>query len=557
MGKSIKPETGVLRQRAEKLLESRTQGKVFQILEADALKLIQELEVHQIELELQNEELMLAKEQVAKAADEKYVELYDFAPSGYITISKEGKIIEINLFGSQMLGDERSNIIGRKFGYFVSDDTKQIFNQFLETVFDSKLKESGQVILSDNGKTPVYVHIDGIAMENDRYCLMTMVDITELKVAEQIIRLSQEKYKTLLNASPDGILLIDLNGIITEVSEIGLEVFCANTKNDLVGKDFYRLVPSNEKKALKRIIERTMNEGLVQNVELILKKRNQSLFFSEISSTLIQDPKGTPLSYMIIIRDISRRKKLESKQLHADRMASLGEMASGIAHEINQPLNTISLAMDNILHEAATNENIGKDYLNKKAEKIFENITRIRNIIDHVRAFSKSNDDYILASFNVNECIKNAVSMISEQFDHLAIKLNIQLEKNLPLISGNTFKLEQVIINLLSNAKDAILEKKKKKPAVFDMLIGIRSFQEKQSVIIEIADNGTGISEEDIDHIMLPFYTTKDTGKGTGLGLSISYQIIKEMNGTIDIVSKASYGTIFKVILNIPNKEVA
>ena len=138
MGKSNKPEAVVLRQKAERLLKNRTHGKVSQISEADALKLIQELEVHQIELELQNEELMLAKEQVAKAADEKYVELYDFAPSGYITISKDGKIIEINLYGSQMLGEVRSNIIGRKFGLFVSDNTKPIFNHFLKTVFDSK-----------------------------------------------------------------------------------------------------------------------------------------------------------------------------------------------------------------------------------------------------------------------------------------------------------------------------------------------------------------------------------------------------------------------------------
>ena len=556
MGKGYKPENVVLRQKAEKLLKNRIYGKMAQISEADSLRLIQELEVHQIELELQNEELILAKEQVAKAADERYLELYDFAPSGYITVSTEGKIIEINLCGSQMLAEERSNVIGRKLGFFISDDTKPIFSQFLETVFHSKVKETCQVVLSNNGKSSVYVHFEGIAMENDK-CLMTMADITELKVAEQIIRLSQEKYKTLLNASPDGILLIDLDGIITEASEIGLELFCATARNELVGKDFYRLVPSNEKKTLKKIIEKTMNEGLVQNVELILRKKNKSLFFSEISSTLIQDTKGIPLSYMIIIRDISQRKKLESKQFHADRMASLGEMASGIAHEINQPLNTISLAMDNILHEAVLTGNTETDYLVKKADKIFENITRIRNIIDHVRAFSKSNDDYILASFDVNQCIRNAVSMISEQFDHLEIKLKMRLEKNLPFITGNTFKLEQVIINLLSNAKDAILEKKKNQSALFDMLISIRSFHQKHCVIIEIVDNGTGIKEEDIDHIMLPFYTTKDTGKGTGLGLSISYQIIKEMNGTIEITSKASYGTTFKVILNIPNKEVA
>ena len=195
---------------------------------------------------------------------------------------------------------------------------------------------------------------------------------------------------------------------------------------------------------------------------------------------------------------------------------------------------------------------INTKYLNKKSEKIFENITRIRNIIDHVRAFSKNDDDYILTGFDVNQCIKNSVSMISEQFNHLDIKLDLQLEESLPMITGNTFKLEQLFVNLLSNAKDALIEKKNKQAALFDMLIGIRTFIEKQSIIIEISDNGTGIKEDDLDHIMLPFYTTKDSGKGTGLGLSISYQIIKEMNGTIELTSNTVSGTRFRIILNIP-----
>lgn len=145
--------------------------------------------------------------------------------------------------------------------------------------------------------------------------------------------------------------------------------------------------------------------------------------------------------------------------------------------------------------------------------------------------------------------------MISEQFKHLAIKLNLLLDKNTPLIIGNSIKFEQVILNLLSNSKDALLEKKSKQSEYFDMLIKIKSFQENSCLIIEIADNGMGITEEDLDHIMLPFYTTKDTGKGTGLGLSISYQIIKEMNGTIEINSKIFFGTTFKIILLLPNKK--
>lgn len=223
--------------------------------------------------------------------------------------------------------------------------------------------------------------------------------------------------------------------------------------------------------------------------------------------------------------------------------------------KINQPLNTISLVVDNIFYEATKDENLRNDYLKKKSEKIFENITRIRNIIDHIRAFSRSNDDYILTGFDINSSINNAVTMISEQFEHLAIKLNLQLEKNLPLIIGNTFQFEQVLLNLLSNAKDALIEKKNIRKEHFDMLVSIRSFKENQCLIIEMTDNGTGINEEDIEHIFLPLYTTKDTGMGTGLGLSISYQIIKEMNGTIEITSNKRTGTTFKIILKIQNKE--
>jgi PAS domain S-box-containing protein len=371
------------------------------------------------------------------------------------------------------------------------------------------------------------------------------------------MKVNEEKYKTILNSSPDGVFLIDLEGIITEVSEIGIELFGVDNRNELLGKHIMRFVPSDEKETVREIIEKTMNEGLAQNVELKIRKKNQTLLFGEISSTLIQDPSGVPLSFMITIRDISQRKKMETKQFHADRMANLGEMASGIAHEINQPLNIISLVMDNILYEASKEENMGKEYLHKKMDKIFENIARIRNIIDHVRAFSRSNDDYILTGFDINSSISNAVSMISEQFKHLAITMDLQLQDHLPSIVGNTIKFEQVILNLLTNAKDALLEKKNFQQSDYEMLILIRSFVENQNLIVEITDNGSGISKEDIDHIMLPFYTTKDSGKGTGLGLSISYQIIKEINGTIEIASQANSGTTFRIILNIQQAQLA
>ena len=373
----------------------------------------------------------------------------------------------------------------------------------------------------------------------------------ELTRVNAVLKKSEEKYKTMLNASPDGIFLTDLKGIITDISEIGLELFGTDTRDDLVGKNIFRLVPSEEKNTIREILKKTMNEGIAQNIELKIRKKNHSLFLSEISATLIQDPDGTPFSFMIIMRDISQRKKMEAKQIHADRMVNLGEMASGIAHEINQPLNIISLVMDKILFESANTENIDTEFLKNKSDKIFENIIRIRNIIDHIRAFSRSHDDYVLTAFDINSSIENAASMIVEQFKHLGINLNLRLEKQIPQISGNTYKFEQIILNLLSNAKDALLEKKSKVKEYFDMIIGIRSYQEKQCIIVEVTDNGIGITAEDINNIMLPFYTTKDAGKGTGLGLSICYQIIKDMNGTLEITSDIFYGTKMKIVLDI------
>jgi C4-dicarboxylate-specific signal transduction histidine kinase len=235
-------------------------------------------------------------------------------------------------------------------------------------------------------------------------------------------------------------------------------------------------------------------------------------------------------------------------------MANLGEMASGIAHEINQPLNIISMVLDKILFESDITETIDKGFLKNKADKIFENITRIRNIIDHIRAFSMSQNDYVLSLFNVNASIENAVSLIVEQFKHLGIRLNLHLDKKIPQIIGNTFKFEQVIVNLLNNAKDAVIEKKNKQEEYCDLIVAIRSFRENETLIVEITDNGIGISNDDINNIILPFYTTKEEGKGTGLGLSICYQIIKEMGGNLDITSDKVYGTKIKLVLKIQKK---
>ena len=375
---------------------------------------------------------------------------------------------------------------------------------------------------------------------------ITVIDITERKLAEEALVESEKMYRTLLDASPEGILIIDPSGRITEVSSITPEIFGAENKHDLIGKHFMRFIHKESREKVRQVIERTMSEGLEQDTEFILTKPGQKQFVGEVSTTLIQESNGMPQSFMAIIRDISQRKEMEKQLIHTERMAGLGEMATGIAHEINQPLNTISISLENMLHKIPGDNNNGNRYLSDKISKIFESIYRIGKIIDHIRAFSRDNDDYIPTAFDINESIRNALSLITVQYKHKAIDLVTDLGENLPSVTGNTFKFEQVVLNLVINAKDALENQQTEEKE-----IRISTFRDGQNIFIEVSDNGTGIKKEDIGNIMLPFYSTKEEGKGTGMGLAISFGIIKEMKGNIDIQSEVLKGTTIRITLPV------
>ncbi len=184
MEKDNKSEAAArLREKAEEIFKKKPVKSVLPLSEVDILRLIQEFEVHQIELELENEELKLAKTTAQDA-----IELYDFALAGYFTLSKEGEIIQLNLSGAKMLGKEQLHLISSRFGFFVSEDTRQVFNDFLEKVFENRIKESCDVTLSINRSTPIHVHLTGIIAENKEQCLVAAIDITERKQAEEALR---------------------------------------------------------------------------------------------------------------------------------------------------------------------------------------------------------------------------------------------------------------------------------------------------------------------------------------------------------------------------------
>jgi PAS domain S-box-containing protein len=218
MKKNMKTASLDLRQKAEERLKNNLSKPGIELSDAKAHRLIHELEVHQVELEMQNEELILAKEQ-AIIASEKYMELYDFAPFGYFTLSPEGEIIQLNLACAAILGAARSELKNRLFHVFVSDNSKPLFLNFIGKVFSSGKKESCELTLSVNDDMPFHVYITGIVSEKEGNCLITMIDITERSKAEEDFRLSSEFNQLLLQNMPLGMDIVDEEGNILFMSD--------------------------------------------------------------------------------------------------------------------------------------------------------------------------------------------------------------------------------------------------------------------------------------------------------------------------------------------------
>ena len=234
-------------------------------------------------------------------------------------------------------------------------------------------------------------------------------------------------------------------------------------------------------------------------------------------------------------------------------ITSLGELAAGIAHEINQPIQNISLSAEGINYELEESD-FDKAYLKQSVNEIFEDIHRARDIIDHIRLFSSGQKDEVFEEFSISDCVRSAMTMIGRQYQNHQIQLKLDLADDIPHVHGNPHKFEQVIYNLLSNAKDAVEERCLKEDGVNKSII-IRTYQKDKQLVLEVSDNGVGIDANRFTDIFLPFVTSKQLGKGTGLGLSISYTIIKEMGGSIQVKSEVGKGTSMFVILEPETKE--
>lgn len=363
-------------------------------------------------------------------------------------------------------------------------------------------------------------------------------------------RASEEKYRSLFNNDPNPIFIIDQQSLkIVDVNARAVDHY-GYTRQELRGMFFSELGENDESDMRIGLKSLLLGQSILFTKKRHLTKKGIA-FYVNINVSRAEYNQGNVL--IATTTDITETVEKETQLIQASKMTTLGLMAAGMAHEINQPLNVIQICADYFLKMQKKNQVISDEDLRTMANDITANVERATGIIRHVRDFARQSE-VKKSELNINHPIEDVFKVLGNQIKMHQIELGLDLSPDLPYIMADHNRLEQVFINLVTNAIDAMDEKAERpEHKGYEKRLDIQTRTENDNVIVTVADNGIGMSDDVKNKLFEPFFTTKKVGKGTGLGVSISYGIVKDYEGTIDINSRAGQGTTFKLIFPAEN----
>ena len=366
-------------------------------------------------------------------------------------------------------------------------------------------------------------------------------DITEKLALEKELRETKDYLENIVQSSVDAIVTTDPKGRITFINR-AMEEMVGRSRDQIISLPISQLYVNGLAEA-RKIMAVLREKGSLKNYETSMTRNGQAVPILT-SASLLRDETGKIIGTLGVFKDLTEKKKLEEElkktQAHliqAGKMRALGELVAGVAHELNNPL----MAADTFLH--VIREHLPEGDENRQRVDLIQRCNeRIAKIINHLRDFSRQSR-FDFRQIEVNEPIENALLITGQQLLNHNIRIVKNFQPDIPKIWGDANQLEQVFLNLISNAKDAMERGKyKRELTISTALIRHNGWNDVQ---ISIKDTGTGIPEEDVEKIFEPFFSTKEVGKGTGLGLSICYGIIEAHGGKIEVESKVDEGTYF------------
>jgi histidine kinase len=372
------------------------------------------------------------------------------------------------------------------------------------------------------------------------------LDITARKQLEERLAESERKYHEIFNHIPNPVFVLDRESLEVVDCNRSVTTVYGLERAEVLNRSFLELFFPEERGAYSEILGAAPELNQVKH-----RHKNGERLFVNVRISPGEYPGRKVL--LVTTSDITKRLETEQNLIQASKMATLGEMATGIAHELNQPLSVIKTASSFFVKKLDQRRPYDEATLAAMLRKIDANVDRATRIIDHMRQFARKSE-LKLERVQLNEVLRRACDIFSQQLKLRSIEVAWALDPELPKIDADPGRLEQVFINLLINARDAIEERwGTAEAAAGARRIVIRTHAAGGRVACEIADTGIGVPAHMTGRIFEPFFTTKQAGKGTGLGLSISYGIVKDCRGDIGVRPDPSGGACFAMDFPIPD----
>jgi len=372
------------------------------------------------------------------------------------------------------------------------------------------------------------------------------LDVTEATLVAEQVRQSEERYRILVEDSPAMICRYCPDLTLT-FGNRPLAMYLECTPDELPGVNLGSWMSDEQRDAFVQRLNLLTPEQPVSTAEISLQLPGREHAWWVWSDRGVFDERGQLIEVQAVGRDNTEVRRSQQQLTQSAKMATLGEMATGLAHEINQPLNVMRMAIVNVL-KRLSNGDVQIDYLQDKLNRIDAQVQRAARVVDHMRVFGRRSE-IEQQPFNPADAIEGTLSLLNEGMRGKGVDLRISETGFTVQVRGYVDQLEQVLINLMVNARDALLSKREA-DSTFRPWISVYAERDKHSVRLWVEDNGGGIDPRLLERIFEPFFTTKPVGVGTGLGLSVSYGIVENMGGRLS-VSNSVDGARFCIELPI------
>jgi two-component system, cell cycle sensor histidine kinase and response regulator CckA len=488
-------------------------------------------------------ELQSKKKQLEELtlSERKYKNLFEYSPAGMLRLKiNSWDVLDANKVLLHIFQVDSSSEVKNILFTMPSPDREFI---------DKQLSAEGsakdfETVLSRKDGSNLWISISATSVANENHFEAAIIDVTARRQTEERVR---EQAK-LLDQAHDGILVLDLEGTILYWNK-GAERLYQYRSSDVIGKKVSDYIYSpDQTKGFQSAFELVLQNSEWSG-ELNQKKQNGSVVVTDCRWTLVRNSKNEPSGILQVCTDVTERKRLEARSLKAQRLESIGIFASGIAHDLNNALAPVLIGIGVLRRKL-------QDQQSRRLLKSIESSAKYgTEMVYRVLSFVKGIEG-THALLNPRKIVKD----IANQLNHIIpdnVSIQTRLAENLPNIMGDATQLQQVLLNLCTNARDAMPKGGELTFSVSDAWVDWEIVEENpdaregEYVMFSIADTGVGIPYSEIHKIFEPFYTTKELGKGTGLGLSVSLGIVKGHKGFMTVESIEGKGSTFKIYIPI------